>query len=396
VQKQLREGYASLSATRDNPTSTDADLGRGYGEMGKLLMAAEYRDVAALSFLNAQRLAPTEVRWPYYLAHLYKLRGDSAHATAAFERALELRPDDLSTLVYLGSAYLDAGKVPDADRLFTKAFALAPRSVPVLFGLGRTALAKQEYAHAVDLLEQALSLDSKAVVMHYPLAMAYRGLGDLTKAEAHLHVRGPGEIHPPDPLMLEVDSLLESAVAYEVRGALALDKADWAAAADYFQRAIALAPNEPSLRHKLGTALAMQGDPRAAQLFEEVTRRWPKFAKAHYSLGLIFASGGRTREALDEFGAAVRADPTYSEARLQLAETLRAQGRFKESLPHYEQTITLNPRLAEARIGYGMAFAGLKQFEQARAQLADGARIFPDRPQFAELLGRLPPSGAIH
>ena len=123
-------------------------------------------------------------------------------------------------------------------------------------------------------------------MIHFPLAMAYRGQGDVAKAEAHLRVRGPGDIRPPDPLMQELDAILESAVAYEVRGAAALDESNWVAAAEYFRKGIALAPNEPSLRHKLGTALAMSGDPRAVEQFEEVTRRWPKFAKAQYSLGL--------------------------------------------------------------------------------------------------------------
>jgi tetratricopeptide (TPR) repeat protein len=393
VQQQLRDGYAALTAKTGNPATSDADLGFGYGEMGKLLMAAEFRDAAEPAFLNAEALAPNERRWPYYLAHLYKLKGDAARSTAAFERALKAKPDDLATLVWLGGAYLDAGRAGDAEPLFATAFSIAPRSVPVLFGLGRTALARQDYPRAVDYLEQALAIDPKAVVIHFPLAMAYRGMGDVPKAEAHLRVRGPGDIRPPDPLMQELDSLLESAVAYEVRGAQALDESNWVAAAEYFRKGVALAPNEPSLRHKLGTALAMSGDPHAVEQFEEVTRRWPKFTKAQYSLGLILASSGRTREAIEHFSAAVKADPGYSEARLQLAEALRTSGRLQESLPQYQETITLNPRLAEARLGYAMALAGLKRVDDARKELSEGAKVFPDRREFAEGLRSLPPTG---
>ena len=155
--------------------------------------------------------------------------------------------------------------------------------------------------------------------------------------------------------MQELDAILESAVAYEVRGAQALDESNWVAAADYFRKGIALAPNEPSLRHKLGTALAMSGDPRAVEQFEEVTRRWPKFAKAQYSLGLILASSGRNREAIEHFSAAVKSDPAYSEARLQLAETLRASGRFQESLPQYRRDHHAQPapRRGPPRLRHG-------------------------------------------
>jgi tetratricopeptide (TPR) repeat protein len=395
VQKQLREGYAALKAKIENPSTSDLELGFAYGEMGKLLMAAEYRDDAELSFLDAQALTPNEARWPYYLGHLYKLRGDSPRTSASFERALQLQPNDLATLVWLGNEYLDQGKAADAELLFTRASAIQPRSVPVLFGLGRVALAKQEYRRAVDYLDQALSIDPRAAVIHYPLAMAYRGMGDVQKAEAHLQARSPGEIRPPDPLMLELDALIQSAVAYEVRGAAALDEGQWDAAAEAFRKGIALAPNEPSLRHKLGTALAMKGDAQgAAQQFEEVARRWPSFAKAQYSLGVILAASGRQREAIDHLSAAVKADPTYSEARLQLAEGLRLSGRFLDALPQYQETIRLNPRFADARLGYGMALAGLQRFDEARTAFSDGARIYPDRREFADALARLPSTGS--
>lgn len=394
VQHQLRDGESALRASMSNPAATDADLGAAYGAMGKLLMAAEYRDAAEPSLLNAEALAPQEMRWPYYLAHLYKLKGDAARSTAAFERALKIKPDDVPTLVWLGNAYLDEGRTAEAESILSRAQTIDPRSVVVLFGLGKAALARKDYTRAVDYLEQALTLDPKGAVIHYPLAMAYRALGNTASAEAHLARRGPGDLRPKDPLMFELDSMLESAVAYEVRGAQALDDSDWPTAVEYFRKAIALAPDEPSLRHKLGTALAMTGDPRAVEQFEEVTRRWPKFAKAHYSLGVILAANGLKKEAIEQFVAAVTNEPAYSEARLQLAETLRASGRYQEALKQYEETITMNPQLAGARLGYGMALAGLGRFDAARAQFAEGAAAFPDRPEFTDALSRLPPAGA--
>ena len=87
VQHQLRQQYASLAAKTSSPNTAIAELAAAYGDMGKLLMAAEYRDVAEACLLNAETLAPDDVRWPYYLGHLYKLRGDGAASIARFERA---------------------------------------------------------------------------------------------------------------------------------------------------------------------------------------------------------------------------------------------------------------------------------------------------------------------
>ena len=46
VQSQLRERYASMQASLANRDATPADRASAYGDMGKLLMAAEYLDAA--------------------------------------------------------------------------------------------------------------------------------------------------------------------------------------------------------------------------------------------------------------------------------------------------------------------------------------------------------------
>jgi tetratricopeptide (TPR) repeat protein len=390
VRLQISERYAFLTGKLRNPATPAADLGAAYGEMGKLLMAAEYRDSAEGCFINAQALAPAEPRWPYYLGHLYKARGEAAKSRAAFEGALRLQPRDLTTLVRLGDAYLDEGRPDEAEPLFTRALAEQPRSAAALYGLGRAALARSDYRRAVGYLEQALSLDPQDAVMHYPLALAYRGLGDMARTEAHMRQRAPGDVRLPDPWMLDLEAALQSAVAYEVRGAKALDERDWKAAAAYFRKGIELAPEEPSLHHKLGTALFLNGDARgAAEQFEEALRLSPRFAKAHYSLGVLLGSSGRTAPALAQLTAAVRDDPAYVEARLRLADVLRRSGRSREALLQYEQAAKLDPRIPEAPFGYAMVLVDLGRYREARDRLVEGMKLYPDEPAFARAAVRL-------
>jgi tetratricopeptide (TPR) repeat protein len=390
VTRQLRDAHASLTRTLGEPDRTNAELARAYGQMGMLLMAAEYRDEAAACFLDAQALAPADIRWPYYLAHLYKARGETVQSSAAFERALRLQPSDPPTLVWLANAYLDQGRPETAEPLLNRVLAVQPRSAVALFGLGRAALARSDYAGAVQHLEQALSLAPQAAVIHYPLAMAYRGAGDMDRAEAHMRQRGPGELRPPDPLMLELESMLESAVAYEVRGAKALDERDWKLAAASFRKGIELAPNEPSLHHKLGTALFMSGDaPGAFEQFEAALRLSPTFAKAHYSLGVMMGASGRPNQAIEHLSAAVRDDPAYVEARVRLADVLRATGRLAEALVQYEHAAKLDPRAADGPFGYAMTLIGLKRYQQARDRLMAGMKGYPDHVMFAHALVRL-------
>src|SRR5213593_2275487 len=127
----------------------------------------------------------------------------------------QLHPSDVATLVWLGEVYLTQGRAEAAEPLFVKALTLQPNSVAARFGAGRAALAKKDYARAAKYLEEALALGPRAANIHYPLAMAYRGLGELGKAQAELRQQGDSAVLPQDPLMQELDELLQSPMAYD-------------------------------------------------------------------------------------------------------------------------------------------------------------------------------------
>jgi tetratricopeptide (TPR) repeat protein len=391
VQQQMNEGYRSLQALVDKHDQAPGDRARAYGDMGNLLLAAEYIDAAEPFYLHAQALAPEDVRWPYYLGHVYMAKADSANAIASFERALQLRPDDVATLVWLGNVHLDRGEPDRAEPRFLRALQVQANTAAALFGLGRAALARRDYPRAAERLEQVLAADPRASIAHYPLALAYRGLGDTARAESHLSQRGGLEIGPPDPLMVELRGLLRSATAEENRGIRALDAGDFKTAADHFRKGVELSPDNPSLRHKLGTALSLSGDTRGAiEQFEETLRRSPDFAQAHYSLGVILGSNGRTAEAVQHVSEAVKDEPNYVEARLLLGEILGRTGQFEQSLAQYRQVLAIDPRVAEARFGYAGALVGLRRYREARESLAESARLYPDERRFSDALQKLP------
>jgi tetratricopeptide (TPR) repeat protein len=388
---QLRESYESLTRAVTAPNATPSERAAAYGRMGMLFMAAEYRDEAERCLLAAQALAPDDVRWPHYLAHLYRAQGDTDKAVASFERARALKPDDATTLIWLGESYLDQGRPDAAASVLEQALVKQPQSVAAWFWLGRASLAQHEFARAIGQLERALALDRDAApVIHYQLAMAYRQSGDLTRADQHVRQRGPGEIHPPDPLMRELENVLNSAVAYEVRGGKALDAHDWVGAAAHFRAGLALAPNEPSLHHKLGTALFMGGNASgAAEEFEAALRLSPTFVKAHYSLGVLMGSSGRLDKAIEHLSAAVKQDPNYIEARLRLADVLRGAGRPADAIAQYDQVTRLDPRNIDGPLGSVMALVALERYAAARDRLTEAMKQYPNQPAFAHLLVRL-------
>ena len=389
VQSQIREQHAALVDRLADRAVAPRELANSYGEMGRLLMAAQ-SDAADAYFVNAQALDRADVRWPYYLAHLARRKGDLPNAAALFARVIELEPANVAALFWLGDVYLAQGK-PDAARPhFAKVLELQPDSLSARFGLGRTALAEQDFRRAVEYLEEVLARDPQAAGAHYPLALAYSGLGDTRRAEVHLQQRREHEILPADPLMVELDGLLRSAQTLETLGIRALDRQDWTEAAAQFRRGLELEPNHASLRHRLGTALYMMGDLRGARAeFEQALRASPDFARAHYSLGVLAASDGRHDEAIRSFTAAVVHQTDYVEARLRLAASLRAMQRPGESLDHYQRVLSVNPAAVDARMGEALALVQLRRYADARDRLADAAKAYPNERAFTHALARL-------
>ncbi|HTM03529.1 MAG TPA: tetratricopeptide repeat protein [Vicinamibacterales bacterium] len=388
VQQMLRDRYAAVD-TAGTSATPDAMHARAYGELGMLLLGAEYFTEAEIALRDAETLAPGEMRWPYYLGLLYQKTGDPQKSAAAFERAVKADETYPPALTRLGNAYLDQGRPEAAEPLFNKALSRDPRLVAALFGLGRAALARKDYAGAIGNLERALTIDPDADAVHYALALAYRGAGQADKARAHLRAES-SPVDPPDPVYEEVEVLLETPVAFELRGAQAMAQGHYDEAIDELRRGVALDPNEPALRHKLATALALEGNQaEALETMRETVRRSPTFAKGHYSLGLLYLQTGDFARAAAAFGKAIDVEPSYVEPRLQLAQLLRRTGQSMKALPHYVKLIELDPRVAEARFGYAMALVDLGRFREAVDQLTQGQQRFPQQPGFAIALARV-------
>ena len=373
VQRQIREGFAALTRTIDNRGTSAVDLGNAYGEMGRLFMAAQHLDEAESCFFNAQALAPNEVRWPYYLAQVYRLKNDPVKAAAFFERTLQIHPNDLPAMVYLGEVYLAQGRPEAAQPPLAKALALDPRLAVALFGLGRAALAQRDFSAAAQHLEKSLALDPRASSIHYTLAMAYRGLGDTAKAEAHAQQRGdsrPGFL--PDPLMQQIEALLESAQAYEFRGTEALDRGEWGSAAAYLRKGVELAPNDSGVRLKFAEALRRSGHAEESlPHYEQTMKIDPRGTGARFGSAMALVRLHRYQEARDRLVEGMRVHPGQSAFPQALARLLASapdahvrDGRRALALIH---EILKRDQSTESAATMAMTLAELGQFDEAVA-----------------------------
>ncbi len=406
VQEQLQEAYAALRRLQPGPAESEdaapvtepgsaAARSAAYGALGKLLLAAEYLDAAERCFRNARLLAGDEFQWPYYLGRLFMKKGDLGMAGAYLEQTRRIRPDDLPALAWLGHVYIELGRPELAMPILSEAQALHPEVEAVQYELGRAALALEDYPAAAGYLEAVLERNPGATIARYPLAMAYRGLGDLERAQEHLDLSGGradagysagAAVTLPDPLMAEVNTLLRSPQSHRDLGLHAGTNGDWPEAVRQFRLAVELAPENAAMRQNLGTALLRVGDARAALTeLQAAVNLDGRLAGAHYLLGMLFERSGRDREAIDRYTLAVTHDPNLDAVHLRLADALRRTGRLEASLASYRRVLDRE----EARFGEALALARLGRYGTARKRLETGVQLHPGQPAFPHALARL-------
>ena len=381
VAAQISEMQRLLSAQ-----TADA---KAYGDLGQVYLAYGFNDAAADCFANAAALDPRDPRWPYLLGAAHQAAGRLDDAAAAFGKALGLDPGAAAGYVHLGEIRLLQGRPEEAEAILKKALATPATKAAAESLLGQAALARRDFKAAVEHLEAALAAVPEANRLHYPLALAWRGLGDRTKAEEHLARAGQVGLKPSDPLLDAVAGLRVGERVALMRGRVAAQAGRYADAAEEFRRALAARPESVEARVNLGSVLALSGDRAgAAEQLREALRLDPSNATAHFNLGSLLAEGA-PEEARSHLEAAVAARPADAEARGLFAKLLRDAGRFPEALEQYARAVDLDPSNETVRLGEAETLVRLGRFAEARKKLENGLRQMPTSGLLSHALARL-------
>ena len=119
--------------------------------------------------------------------------------------------------------------------------------------------------------------------------------------------------------------------------------------AEYYAKALELAPGEPEIFCDKGYSLYLQGRPtEAAVCLRQAIKLRPDLARAHVNLGLLLARQGKASEALAEFRAG---GCELSEAHRNLAFASTLERRWDEARNHYALAMAADPtsKVAERR-----------------------------------------------
>ena len=390
VREQLLSLQQSFLSAANAAGETDQKLSEDYAFIGQVYHAYSLTTPAEACYLNARRLAPDDYRWAHLLGNLYEAMSRPADAIENYKAVRRLNPDYVPAAVRLGDLFLQQNLLDDARANFAAALKLDPKCSAARYGLGQVALSSRQYAEAVALLEQTAAEVPAANRIHYALAMAYRGLGEIEKARSHLEKQGTVGVRVADPLVDGLQDLIRGERLHLVRGRMAFDAQRFKEAADEYSKAVSANPNNVAARLNLGSSLGQLGDDKgAAEQFEQVLRLDPKHAGAHYNLAVLMAKQNQPESAIVHLRSALATNSGDTQARFLLAQQLVKIGHLEEALTEFARVSDVEPGNEDALIEHVSLLLRSKQHHQALKALERGHSSFPQNGRTMIMLAYL-------
>ena len=153
----------------------------------------------------------------------------------------------------------------------------------------------------------------------------------------------------------------------------------WKNTETLFEHSLQITGNNTEAHYILGALLESRG--KTDEAFSEFTqslRDNANNAKALGGLAYILFCGGRFDEAVEQYRAAVRIEPNSAKVHFGLAEVLRMQHKDDEAIEQYSLALRFEPKLAEVHYQLAGLYAARHDAAAAIAQLRETVRLAPD------------------
>ena len=209
------------------------------------------------------------------------------------------------------------------------------------------------------------------------------------------------------PIPLWTDAVARNpgcALAWQNLGTANVERRDYAAALDCYERAWRIEPNVPrhgrhlvETRLRLGAIAAESG--RTAQAVDHYRRALrvdPRSATAHGALAELLLSAGQTPEARRHALTAVEIDPDTAVAHALLGDMDAAAGNIAAAAEHFARAVELAPGLVRARAKLADQLAALGRSHEAIRHYRLALRRQPDLPAAAANLAWIYATSAGH
>ncbi|MGH9970597.1 MAG: tetratricopeptide repeat protein [Pyrinomonadaceae bacterium] len=279
------------------------------------------------------------------LGEIYQAYSLTAPAHECYLNASRLVPKDFRWIYLLAKLDQQEGRVDEAIRRYRIAGSLRPEYVAVPVNLGNIYL-------ELNRREDAKASFAAALKIERSNPAAYYGLGQV-----------------------------------------ALSGRSYAEAVDYFEKALALAPEGNRIHYSLAMAyrgliepekakahLAQQGSVgvRVADPLVDSLQELVKGARVHLIRGRLALEAKRYAEAAGEFRRAIAAEPHSVPAHVNLGAALTQTGDLKGAAEQFETTLRIDPDNTSAHYNLAVLLANETKHQQAIAHLLAVCNINPN------------------
>lgn len=269
-----------------------------YGETKDL----QWPPQAVAANLEALRIDPDHAEVRMSLAVMYSGQGRYEEAIEELEKVMKLQPGNDDPYRVLADIYIAGASWDLAIEAALRAVERRPSYWRNHSQLGFSYFRAGRFDQAISAYERVVQLQPDSARGHQTLGTALQSAG--RNDEAMIEYEKAIAIRP-------------SFGAYSNVGTLYFWRGDYASAANNFERAVALSPNDPELHANLGDAYARTGErARAAQsyrqasaLVQKLLAISPNNAQQLAALALYQAKLGQREAAVDAFEKAMAISP---------------------------------------------------------------------------------------
>jgi tetratricopeptide (TPR) repeat protein len=372
--------------------------GAAWGALGQTFLANEMEDESKVCFTQAERLDPTNPRWPYLLGGPLLNQGDLAEALPCLQRAVQRSEatsegNSVPQLV-LAETLLKLGRLDEAEGQLRPLLAQPEPLTRAQFDAGLLAAAREDWESARAHFRRCVGHPAARQKASLQLSAICQRLGDQAAAGNYRRQADslPKDLDWPDPFVAEY---LERAVTKRERVRLAeqLEAAGrYAEAAAVLRKLTAAHPDDPIAQLTLGKVLAQLGDySRGKEALQKALQLAPDKVQAHYYLSLLLLKEGQElgpkdnqgragelfREAASQARQALDIKPDYGFAHMALGMALKQLGKQAKALAALGEAVRCNPEYAELHYQLGELLAETGQDAEACSRLEQALLLAP-------------------
>ena len=413
-------GRVALDSMQDHPDRARAEIDQiikaepknpaGYILLGQLQYLSGQYDAAEATFGKDPAVNSPFAQPHFFLGNIAMRKGQIDQALSHYQKSLSVNSGYLPARVALAEVFLDKGRLADSKEELKKALDMQPGFLSARILKATIDTAEKNYSAAEQEWTTLAKEQPNNAAIYRQVGLFYESRGRTSDAEKNL--THAVELQPgseqilrdltlyylrqrqPDRALQKINAVPDpgkQAFHYELMGIIYSQSGKYPDAEKAYEKALQKDPSRSSSDMLLfENYIRSSHVDEALRKLDEIIKKNPKNGFPYTLKASIYESQGKTEQAKDIYGEALKADPNSEIAANNLAFILAEEGRDLQSALGFAQMARKkqpeNPGIADT---LGWVYYKLGNYVLARDQLQFAASKQPENSAFQYHLGMI-------